>query len=137
MKPHLPTLRGSLTPPLSLTLSLSLLSLLSLSLQIMDLWCRRTVVRGATALSSARCPLNSHTPHTMYLTFHTLLCLNKSVSLCLSLCLSQVTKGIDHESYLTMSTFIMNEGSSQAAPHHDMPCPFPATISLCPCSIVL
>ena len=110
MKAHLPTLLGSLTPPLSLTLwlSLSLLSLLSLSLQIMDLWCRRTVVRGATALSSARCPLNSHTPHTMYLTFHTLLCLEQiCVSLCLSLCLSQVTKGIDHESYLTMSTFIM------------------------------
>ena len=86
MKPHLPTLRGSLTPPLSLTLSLSLLSLLSLSLQIMDLWCRRTVVRGATALSSARCPLNSHTPHTMYLTFHTLLCLNKSVCPCACPC---------------------------------------------------
>ena len=79
----------------------------------------------------------SHTPHYVPYLSHIAVPEQICVSLFLFLCLSQVTKGIDHESYLTMSTFIMNEGSSQAAPHHDMPCPFPATISLCPCSIVL
>ena len=75
----------------------------------------------------------SHTPHYVPYLSHIAVSEQICVSLCLSLCLSQVTKVVDHESYLTMSTFIMNEGSSQAAPHHDMPCPFPATISLCPC----
>ena len=40
----------------------------------------------------------------------------------------QVIQGIEHEKYLKMSTLMVNEGSSRAGPHHDMPCPFPALI---------
>ena len=37
-------------------------------------------------------------------------------------------KGIDHSKSLQLSTLIINEGSSRAGIHHDMPCPFPALI---------
>ena len=35
---------------------------------------------------------------------------------------------MDHAQYLNMSTMLLNEGSSQAGPHHDMPCPCPALV---------
>ena len=35
---------------------------------------------------------------------------------------------MDHEPFIKLSTLMLNEGSSQAGPHHDMPCPLPAMI---------
>ena len=40
----------------------------------------------------------------------------------------QVIHGMDHEPFIKLSTLMLNEGSSQAGPHHDMPCPLPAVI---------
>ena len=53
---------------------------------------------------------------------------------------------MDHEQYIKLSTLKLNEGSSQAGPHHDMPCPLPALIfgpgmcelvdgEWCPCGV--
>ena len=35
---------------------------------------------------------------------------------------------MDHDAHMKLSTMKLNEGSSQAGPHHDMPCPLPALI---------
>ena len=35
---------------------------------------------------------------------------------------------MDHAAQMQLSTMKLNEGSSQAGPHHDMPCPLPALI---------
>ena len=40
----------------------------------------------------------------------------------------KVIDGMDHSSNIKLSTLKLNEGSSRAGPHHDMPCPLPALV---------